>query len=871
MLRERMAMLTGVLVMIVALVLPTQAEDPNGNGVLVGGNTWGAYRPPHLNNGQFAYVGALNNNLRTRDKGAIGGGNYGNFIFYQGRHVSSPFFGNPGFSWPAGKFIGDAFNGVMSATVFDPSAEFRAANEKNYEILPTDLRELQYSMLKYSERIPGAGVPERDFMRPGGKGTDGGGAIWLDNRKGVQYFEAGWPTNVGIDVKLKVTAFTTTWGNLDDFHFIEVQFHNTGEADIDGDGVVDLSNNTIKSLAMNHGPSDNAWRMVMNPNGGRSYTTGAYRGVVHDATPDENGAPWNYIAHMTGARDANTQLLPGVGNTQAGNFHYMDVVNGYTWLGAKKIDENGMIAGEKNLSFKNSTGDEIVPAVGTGERRGWFMSNTTTDARVYDNTALGLHLNSIGEFFVNGGKSRSNSPDVLDFTPNPNLFQGGTPGDITSFIAKDDPASWSMPDGAFEFVPPVTTWRGITLPGPNPIPDPGGEPTHPDLIHEGFTVFPDFNQRQTTTMGPFELKPGETIRCFFVQANGFRPIGIRAAIKAARVVYSSIQDGTTGEITDPGAPAVPNIAIAGSPNVKPLIMFNTVEGADGYKIYRSRAWPQYKPWEDGLNYETSYWKTMTPGADNRPAPDPTHPMLDTSDSRLVERDGEYWGPYSLLKVIPNGELQNFQNSRPADAGAFPYAYEDNEDAFTLPGQTFWYYVAAYKSGRAAAPYDQLEDGSVNWIESGKVNINGRSGDWTGSWPNTPTHAFYPNAGDPAEQKALGVPYVNISRPVAASALALDNVKIVVRPNPYKRVAFHDVGAQHKILFANLPARATITILDLAGQIIDRIDYSAPSAEDGTFFWDMFSKDGTEVSNGMYIWVVEHERGVEKGMLAILRN
>lgn len=868
MLRERTAMLTGVLMLIIALVLPSQAEDPYGNGVLVGGNTWGAYRPPHINNGQFLYPGALNNNFVTRGDGAL---TYGNYIFYQGRHISSPLFGNPGFSWPSGKFIGDAFNGVMGATVFDPSPEFRAANEKNFELAPADEREYHYSMLKYSERIPGAGDPARDFINPGGKGLDGGGMIWKDDTKGMQYYEAGWPTNVGIDVKFKVTAFTTPWGNLDDFHLIEVEFHNTGEADIDGDGTVDLTNNTIKSLAMNHGPTGNQWRMTMNASGGRRYATGTYRGVIHDATPDENSSPWNYSAHVTGARDTNTQTLPGVGNTQAGNWYYMDVIHGWTWLGAKKVDENGLIAGDKNLAFKNSAGEEVVPAVGEGDRRGWFSLQTTTDARM-NNNAMGYHLASIGQFFVDGGKTRSNSPDALDFSPNPNLFQSGTPGDETSFVVKDDPSSWSMPDGAFEFVPPVSSWRGINLSAPNPISSTGlSEPTEVGLLREGYTVFTDFDKTQQSSMGPFALEPGETIRCYFVQGWGFRLTGFRQALKAARTAYSSIQNGTTGEVADPGAPAVPEIAIAGSPNVKPMVMFNTVDGADGYKIYRSRAWPKYNPWEDGLPYETSYWKTMTPGAENRPAPIPINPMLDTSNPSLIDVDGEYWGPYVLLKTISNAELEQYRNPRTADAGSFPYAYEDNEDAFTLPGQTFWYYVASYKNSRPGAPYDQLEDGGVNWIESGKVNFNGRSGEWTGTWPNTPNHAYYPGSDDPAGQRAVGVPFVNISRPVEAASLALDRVNIVVRPNPYKRVAFHDVGTEHKILFANLPAKATITILDVSGQIIDRIEYSAPTAEDGTYFWNMFSKDGTEVANGMYIWVVEHDRGVEKGMLAILRN
>ncbi len=221
-------------------------------------------------------------------------------------------------------------------------------------------------------------------------------------------------------------------------------------------------------------------------------------------------------------------------------------------------------------------------------------------------------------------------------------------------------------------------------------------------------------------------------------------------------------------------------------------------------------------------------------------------------------------------MITKEQLPDFANPRLVDAKAYPYAYEDSEDNFTLPGQTFFYYVAAYKNERPPAPYDQLEDASVTWIESGKVNVNGRDGLWKNSWPFTPQHAFFPKPTDVNGLKAIGAAFVLTSPPVAVADLEANRVNIVVRPNPYKRLAFHDVGAEHKILFANLPSRATITILDLAGQIVDQIKYEAPTEQNGTYFWDMFSKDGTEVASGVYIWVVSHDRGIEKGILSILR-
>ena len=81
----------------------------------------------------------------------------------------------------------------------------------------------------------------------------------------------------------------------------------------------------------------------------------------------------------------------------------------------------------------------------------------------------------------------------------------------------------------------------------------------------------------------------------------------------------------------------------------------------------------------------------------------------------------------------------------------------------------------------------------------------------------------------------------------------------VRPNPYKRAALHDNFSNvydHKLLFYNLPPQCKITILDVAGQIIDEINFASNDPSLGSVFWDMFSKDGIEVASGVYIYVVE---------------
>ncbi len=98
-------------------------------------------------------------------------------------------------------------------------------------------------------------------------------------------------------------------------------------------------------------------------------------------------------------------------------------------------------------------------------------------------------------------------------------------------------------------------------------------------------------------------------------------------------------------------------------------------------------------------------------------------------------------------------------------------------------------------------------------------------------------------------------------------------KVVVKPNPYKKKALFDnatLSYDHKIDFLNLPSKAKITILDVSGQIIDEINFESSDPNNGSVFWDMFSKDGVEVASGLYIYVVEYSGGKQVGYFSILR-
>lgn len=100
-----------------------------------------------------------------------------------------------------------------------------------------------------------------------------------------------------------------------------------------------------------------------------------------------------------------------------------------------------------------------------------------------------------------------------------------------------------------------------------------------------------------------------------------------------------------------------------------------------------------------------------------------------------------------------------------------------------------------------------------------------------------------------------------------------STKISVRPNPYKKKAFFDSpidAFDHKVIFYNLPSPPKITILDVAGQLIKEIPFESSDPNNGSVFWDLFSKNGIEVASGVYIYVVDYDGGTVLGYLSILR-
>lgn len=843
-----------------------QGEEANKNIVLAAAESWGTYTPANFWKGwpRLTY---------KADISQRGYGDPASSIFYTSRMVTSGQFGNPGFGWLEGFYIAD-FTNFMTAVEYNPTDEFANLNASVHSESP------HYAWLSYSDDVPGADDPTRNYHIP----EEGGQVLSADGS--YAYGVSAWPTQLGVDVKLTVHSWTTPYAHMDDFQLVEMEFYNTGEADIDGDGTVDISNNRIHTLTLNYNPTVFGFRI--NNGGGRSYwkPNSRFRGYGLDLTRDANEAPWNIGFQGFGSDIGSPGGFPGYGYSNGAN--YKDNYVGYTYLGAKTYDENTGTWVDETLAFKDANGNETVPTVGTGAQRGWFMTHQPGYNSVNDGTPKGVHTSAMGAFYVDGGKNIDKSS--FDLNPNPNLFSGGTDGDPTSFVVKD-PAQWAYPDGAYEFAPATdVTDRGQNW-GKNPLSERAiqnkGE-LEPGIITRGFISEYWFDGSPVSGFGPIALEVGDRVKVFFVRGVSFRmdtgpndthykdrTLGLRKTMKAARAVYKSMEAGSPEksltQFTVPETPPVPEIRIDASPEVVPIVKWQDPAGVgdyDGIKIYKSVAWPRYNPLYDGTPMHDVWWQTMTPGEE--PDPVPYNPLFvqEEIDARISTLQGMHWGPYHLVKVIDKADIGEYASTF-NDAGTYPYAWVD--ETYTSPGQSYWYYVSTFKNNPTIpAAFQGIENPGVNWSESGKVNFNGRSGHWEDTWPHSENHSWFPSPENAEKRKALGARFTLVPPTSNNADIAMGRVDIGVRPNPYKRTAFHDTGSDHNIMFYNLPSQCTISIFDLSGMLIDQIDFIAPTEDQGSYFWDMYSKGGNEIASGLYIWVVEYENGKEMGKFAIIR-
>jgi len=372
-------------------------------------------------------------------------------------------------------------------------------------------------------------------------------------------------------------------------------------------------------------------------------------------------------------------------------------------------------------------------------------------------------------------------------------------------------------------------------------------------------------------IGPFRLAVGEEITVYWVETGGYRMQGVINATQAARYM---IENGLTSL---DNYPAVPEMRVDNTLTKTTLVRWdNRAEAAGsnfaGYKIYKAALAKQVDWLTGGMRGMDRYWENMTVGATPTSLLQPVNPNF-AGQAFVSGKFGvpDTWGPYELVAVIPAAQLGTYANT---SAAGYNYAYEDRTVEL---GFKYWYYVAAYTGGftynlgASYVPFPGTNTASAPFIETSNVNRNGATGLWQNTYPFGDLTSFYPKTG--AGEKLLGAGFIVKSALANPATLASGAAKVGVKPNPYKKKALFDSAVDafdHKLTFYNLPGKATITILDVSGQLIDVIDFRSNEPNNGSVFWDMFSKNGIEVASGLYIYVVEYDGGKQVGYFSILR-
>lgn len=803
----------------------TNVLDPaNGTGVMVAGELWDSFKPPNTG----AYYGEATQPI------------IGHF-FRIGNFERA--WATPTHLWPGGWNMGNYWAKDMYLAEYNPDASWNPATiggvaNPAYKSVAGG----NYAVGSFKNTVAGANDPNRSYYRE---------TKWVDATKRHRaLYEAGWPTNIGVDVQVKIHQFSLNWNNFNDFIIIEITLKNTGNVDINADGTVERTGNKINALTM-LACGEFMSSYFLTTAGSRGNSFGAQRAIGYVGDNDANGNPWDMMVGFPGESAPNIKDM----GLNAFSFRfYTDTWSSWSWLAAKQVP-SGTPAGTATNTLPDKQTIFATHPIGVGPQRGWFTSagqgrGLSIGASAFNNPK-NLHAASMGVFYKDGGKSRDATK--FDLAPNPKYFASGTSGDPTTFVPKGgavteatrpngDRKLFSLEDaGAFE----VNTWEsGWT---------------------KGFNGPNNFDGDMFSGVGPFSLDVLETMTIVWAETGGYRHQGVANATAAARWAFEN-------GYNLPDYPAVPEIRVDNTLDKSTRIRWdnkaNTGAGFAGYKIYKSSQAKRINFLEGGMRVVDDYWKNTTPAPTPASLMKAVNPNF-TGQAFVAGREGvpDSWGPYELIAIIPSAQLGQYTDN---SAAGYNYSYEDKTVEL---GFKYWYYVAAYTSGSydLGASYSGLNPKTANSIETSNVNRNGASGLWRDTYPFAELNTFFPK--DAAGLKAMGAGFVVKSALADPAKLASGAAKISVKPNPYKKKALFDsvVDAfDHKVTFYNLPPRAKITILDVSGLIVQEINFSSSDPNNGSTFWNLFSKDGIEVSSGLYVYVVDYDGGQHVGYLSIMR-
>lgn len=180
--------------------------------------------------------------------------------------------------------------------------------------------------------------------------------------------------------------------------------------------------------------------------------------------------------------------------------------------------------------------------------------------------------------------------------------------------------------------------------------------------------------------------------------------------------------------------------------------------------------------------------------------------------RVYRSDRSYIGPFTKVRDIRIS--RSTDRSRYFDAEIGKWKYKDNT---VQVGVGYYYAVTSV---------------STKGVESGMTNRN---------------------------TKAL----------VTARQPAENALKVSVFPNPFRLVSgLPTSGEESSIVFTNLPAKCTIRIYTVSGELVRTLEHDNPNS--GEHVWDQLTDSRQKTAAGIYLYTVESEVGNAKGTLLLIK-
>lgn len=105
--------------------------------------------------------------------------------------------------------------------------------------------------------------------------------------------------------------------------------------------------------------------------------------------------------------------------------------------------------------------------------------------------------------------------------------------------------------------------------------------------------------------------------------------------------------------------------------------------------------------------------------------------------------------------------------------------------------------------------------------------------------------------------------------------SLNNIKVV--PNPYivsnawePPNRFSSGRGERRLHFTHLPTKCTIRIFNVRGRLVQTLEHNSTST-DGTYVWNMLSRDNLEISYGIYIYQIDAPGiGTKTGKFVVIK-